>query len=143
MSELNPRLEGFARESLKQGRGEWWIVDQMVKRSAIEETEARAIVARVSPALYVEFIRRRRSFLRCGLMILGFSLFCLATYGDVRHVTAYSIVGIVLGSFLTAHGWPGLKRLRTGDAPTALPGSSEGGPVRTGLSWRADPFETP
>ena len=135
------RLEGFARESLRQGRGEWWIVNEMVRRSSISETEAREVVSRVAPALLVEFIRRRRAFLRIGLSIMVVCLIGLVGYSGVRHVIVYSLAGLVLGGFLTAHGWPGWRRLRAGDAPTGLPGSGEAGPVSTGLTMGSGTFD--
>jgi len=141
MEGLNARLEGFAREQLKQGHGEWWIVTEMVRRTQVDETEAREIVARVAPQIYVQFIRRRRSFLRIGLIVLAMSVAALVWFSHVGHATVYSLVGLVVGSFVLAHGWPGWRRLRSGDAPTSIPGSSEAGPVRTGLGWRAEPFE--
>jgi hypothetical protein len=139
---MNARLEGFARESLKAGHGEWWIVSEMVRRSSeVDETQAREIVARVAPQIHREFVRRRRSFFRCGLMVVGLSLFTLIKLPGDPHVPLFSILGMIIGSFLMAHGWPGVRRLRSGDAPTSLPGSVEPGPVRTGLGWRAEPFE--
>lgn len=136
------RLEGFARESLKAGHGEWWIVSEMVRRSSeVDETEAREIVARVAPQVHREFIRRRRSFFRCGAMVVGLCLYGLVTLYQDPHVPLFAILGIIIGSFLMAHGWAGVRRVRSGDAPTSLPGNGEPGPVRTGLGWRAEPFE--
>ena len=138
------RLEGFARESLRQGRGEWWIVSEMVRRCPeVDETQAREIVARVAPPLVREFIRNRRSFLRIGFMVLMLCVAGLVFYSQIRHFTVYALIGVVIGSFLMAHGWPGLRRFPKGDAPTSIPGSIQSGPVRTGLAWRAGPFERP
>ena len=142
MSGLTARLEGFAREHLRLGRGEWWIVNEIVRRnSEVDETEARAIVARVAPRVVRQFVRRRRFFLGIGILVLGGSLASLVFSLHDRHGPIFALIGTVVGSFLVAHGWPGLRRLRSGDPPTSVPGSAEPGPVSTGLGWRADPFD--
>lgn len=131
------RLEGFARESLRQGRGEWWIVDEMTRRWQIDEPDGRAIVARVSPRVYRRFLRRRRTYFIAGVLIMAAGCFPVVFRPDLRG-TLLSAMGLICGAFVAAYGRSGLKRMHGGDAPTSLPGYMN--PARPSL-FSLDPFD--
>ncbi|HEU4338975.1 MAG TPA: hypothetical protein VFS19_02815 [Planctomycetota bacterium] len=129
-------LVQFARQELEQGRGEWWIVSEMEKRWQIDEPNARAIVAAVSPAVYQSFLRRRRVYLICGVLLMG--LGAIPPYYLGSQAALLSAMVVVPGAALIAYGWPGLKRRPLGDAPTSIPGAMK--PFRPPL-LSSDPFE--
>jgi len=116
-------LADFARESLAEGRGEWWIVSEMERRWQINEPDARALVASVSPAVYRRFLLRRRAFLAGGVILVALSGFCIWRYG-VSPALSTAMPGII-GLGLIGYGWAGLRRQPRGDAPTSLPGRLE------------------
>jgi hypothetical protein len=127
-------LARFAREELERGRGEWWIVSEMEKRWRIDETNARAIVATVSPWVYRSFLRRRRAFLVGGalLILMGANLIYFLGWDLSLLASMLAFPGLALVAF----GWPGLRRLPRGDSPTSIPGRMD--PV--GPRFRRDPF---
>ena len=129
-------LAQFARESLAEGRGEWWIVSEMERRWQIDEPDARAIVASVSPGVYRSFLRRRRVYLVSGalLMLVGaIPIYYLGLQGALM-----SALVALPGASLVAYGWPGLRRLPRGDSPTSIPGRMD--PISPGFGFRRDPF---
>jgi hypothetical protein len=122
MNAHSVNLSEFARRHLLQGRGEWWIVSEMADRWQVDEPEARAIVASVSPGLYRKFLWRRRLFLIAGLMILAASPIPVVALGMALNPWLLTGMILVVGAALAAYGWPGWRRARAGDAPTSLPG---------------------
>ncbi len=148
MSGLNARLEGFAREQLALGRGEWWIVHELARIGHVDPVEAHAIVARAWPTVFKGFNRRRRAFLIFGIVLLvGWAIPWVSlpfmTYGFGHHdavaMFMFMSPALAIGLALVMHGWRGYRRSK--DSAISLPGSDVPGPVRTGLAWRAHPFE--
>ena len=134
-----PHLAAFARRHLAEGRGEWWIVDEMSRRWNIDEPDARAVVANVSPGVYRSFLLRRRILFAAGVLVMGLSVPTLVLMPLSWDVLALSAVCLIAGTFLAAVGRPGLARVRRGDAPTSLPGRMT--PHGPGLGFRLNPFE--
>src|SRR5688572_27063000 len=131
------QLESFAREHLLKGLGEWWIVDEMARRWQVDGPDARAIVARVSPAVFRRFLRRRRVFFMAGVVIMAAGCVPAAIRFDLDG-RLLSAAGLICGAFIAAYGWIGMKRMRRGDAPTSLPGYMT--PARPTL-FTLDPFD--
>jgi len=144
MAELNARMDGFAREQLGRGRGRWWIVDELVRHGRIDARKAHAIVDRVAPEVYADLIRRRRPFLRIGLLLEIIGLFPLVAgllMRDSLGGLMLSALPLSIGLCLLAYGWPGLQDIRPGHLPSYLPVSGRHGPIRLGFTLRAEPFE--
>jgi hypothetical protein len=138
MNDLNPRFEGFAREQLAKGHGEWWIAHELVRMGHVDLETARAIVKRAESA--VETPHRSRELLLLGLVLilLPASLAVLAVTNSRFFTLSELVTGfmsppisfpMIVGIALIAHA---RRRRRNGAHP-----------VRTGLWWRADPFESP
>lgn len=141
------RLEGLAREMLASGKGEWAIIHEAGRLSLGDADAARAAAERVWPEVYAKYLARRRSTFKLGLLILGVGLAPIVAYllsanrrflslGDFLGPIFLMIVPIAIGGGLVARGWP-----RARGKSMELPGTAEVGPVRTGLGWRAEPFE--
>lgn len=138
MNDSSVNLSEFARRHLLQGRGEWWIVSEMAERWNVDEPNARAIVASVSPALLRKFLWRRRLFLMAGLMIVAASPFPVIALGLELRPLLLSGMLLIVGAALAAYGRPGWRRAQRGDAPTSLPGRMK--PHSPPL-LSSDPFE--
>ncbi|HEU4338974.1 MAG TPA: hypothetical protein VFS19_02810 [Planctomycetota bacterium] len=154
MSELNARLEGFAREQLTQGKGTMSIVHELVRIGHIGIEDARAIVEQVRPSVMREAPRRGRSALLFGVLILMIPLSIVGTvlFSDFANSGFISqklwIEGLWMllfppmlffegvGLVLIARGLSAMRRSKNTFTPDA-----PGGPVGTGLWWRADPFQ--
>jgi len=135
MSELNLRMEGFARQQLALGKGAWWVVDELARIGHADRAAAKALVERVYPEIRRNLILRRRPFLRVGglMMATGLLAFGLMVPRRFDYFGAFmGFVAILIGAFLITYGWPGLRR---------SPGPGIQGPVRLGLTLRAEPFE--
>jgi hypothetical protein len=141
MSELNLRMQGFARQQLGLGKGEWWIVDELVRLGHIDRAVARALVRRVSPQIYMIMARRRLPFFRMGVLLTAIGFFLiggtLAESSDFFGVFL-ALAPLSIGACLLSYGLPGLRPYRLGDP---APGPGPQGPVRLGLTLRAEPFE--
>ncbi|HTF55969.1 MAG TPA: hypothetical protein VK661_01760 [Planctomycetota bacterium] len=137
-------MEGFARQELAQGRGHWWIVDELVRHGHIDAKAAHAMVDRVAPEVYADLIRRRRPFLRIGLLLEIIGLFPLVSgllMRDSLGGVILSALPLSIGLCLLAYGLPGLQEIRPGHVPGYIPVSGRHGPIRLGLTLRAEPFE--
>ena len=151
MSDLNLRLEGYAREQLSQGKGTMSIVHELVRMAHIGIEDARTIVEHTRPSVMREGPRRGRRTFLYGLLILAIplSIVGMLLYGEVISSGGTKVADAlmmliyppmllfeVIGIALVAYGWS-IMRHSKGSIDPANPM----GPVSTGLWWRADPFE--
>ena len=151
MSDLNLRLEGYAREQLSQGKGTMSIVHELVRMAHIGIEDARTIVEHTRPSVMREGPRRGRRTFLYGLLILAIplSIVGMLLYGEVISSGGTKVADAlmmlvyppmllfeVVGLALAGYGWSEMRRSRNSIDPAA-----PRGPVSTGLWWRADPFE--
>ena len=130
------RLEGFAREQLARGRGEWTIAHDLVRMGRLEVQSALALIRKCEASAETSRRSRGQLFLGLALILIPASLAVLTlasnqfrTLSDV--IMAFAIPPI---SFPMIVGIAVLATWRRR-------GLSSSRPVRTGLWWRADPFE--
>ena len=153
---MNARLEGFAKEQLSQGKGTMWIVRDLVRLGHLDEEAARAIVEHARPALLARPKRSGRRRLLLGLMTMSIPLFVVVPlifdvvvlfggssllWPRLREaltplLTAPMLTCGIIGFAFAASGWSAMRHPKGSIEPDV-----PRGPVRTGLWWRADPFE--
>jgi nitrate reductase NapE component len=144
LEDLDPRrsrLEGLARDQLQAGKGVWWLIHEAGRLGLGDATDVRAAITRVLPGIEREYRSRLRSRLTIGLLLLAAGLspilavaYSAHAFSHVLETAWLMVLPLVIGIALTAHGYRGLRR-----RPFA--GSPETGPIRTGLWWRAEPFD--
>ncbi|HEY3226544.1 MAG TPA: hypothetical protein VGK61_06090 [Planctomycetota bacterium] len=136
MAELNARMEGFARQQLGLGKGRWWIVDELVRHGHVDPQAAKSLVDNIAPKVYRNLARRRLPFLIMGQLVTAIGVLWMAIERSDISSLVFGLAPMVIGAFLVAYGWPSLAESTT---DVLAPGNS--GPVRLGLTLRAEPFD--
>ena len=156
MSDLNIRLEGFAKGQLAQGKGTMSIVHELVRMGHIDSEAARTIVVGAKSALLQHARRRGRGAFLLGLVILAVPGAIFAGYLYDALILSYGgrfsrglddafmmllylpmLLPEIIGTALVVTGWSDMRRSKKSIDP-AHPAAAS-----TGLWWRADPFEPP
>jgi len=121
MTEMNARVEGFAREQLALGRTERQVVQSIVRLGHVDRQAAGDIVARVSRESADQGRRRARNLIAAGLALVLSSIILQFVAGSLIQTQVLTLPLALLGAAICFFGWRDQRRSKPIATPVGNP----------------------